>query len=252
MLAPILVLGGRAGVGAQGDRFLYPAVLGFTAALALLLLRRPRVAGFVLTGLLAAGYGARTITQAALWRDDETFWRRTVATLPEDPFAAYNLARRLLERGAGDPARLSEAKLLLQRARFLLERGGLAGSGLATLDHAVRLGLAWCAFFEARDPRSLRAAAAAFAALAGEAPADPDTLIGLGVTQARLGRLDEAERSLRQALAIAPDHPRALTNLARLLLARGRRRAARSLLERALAVEPRNEAARRLLDALSR
>ncbi len=59
------------------------------------------------------------------------------------------------------------------------------------------------------------------------------------------GKLADAERDLRQALELAPNHPAALNDLAVLLLEQGRRDEARSLLEHLVRIQPGNQAARR-------
>jgi tetratricopeptide (TPR) repeat protein len=63
------------------------------------------------------------------------------------------------------------------------------------------------------------------------------------------GRLDEAERRYRQVLAADPRNVIALVALARLARRRGDEAGTAELVKRALAVDPDNEAARRLLAA---
>ena len=53
-------------------------------------------------------------------------------------------------------------------------------------------------------------------------PKDPSLLSDLGYYYFERGNLVEADRSLRQALAIDPNHPKALCNLALVLAAEGR------------------------------
>jgi cytochrome c-type biogenesis protein CcmH/NrfG len=65
---------------------------------------------------------------------------------------------------------------------------------------------------------------------------------------ALLGR----ESDLREALRIHPDHVPALNDLAVLLIAQGRERDARPLLERVLALRPDDAAARESLEAIGK
>ncbi len=54
------------------------------------------------------------------------------------------------------------------------------------------------------------------------APAEPEALVNLSSVQKELGRFDEAEATLRQALRIAPDNPVLRYNWALLMLLLGR------------------------------
>jgi len=70
-------------------------------------------------------------------------------------------------------------------------------------------------------------------------PGNAELLVNLGAVLAELGR-PEAEQRYRQALALAPDHALALSNLGRLLLAKGRYAEAVACVEKAVAAAPDN------------
>ncbi len=67
-------------------------------------------------------------------------------------------------------------------------------------------------------------------------PADPVIHTAIAESLRELGRLDEAERSVRETLRIIPASANAEVELARILLARGNQPEARAALERALAI----------------
>src|SRR5690606_5904205 len=68
-------------------------------------------------------------------------------------------------------------------------------------------------------------------------PEDPAILDSLGWINYRLGNLDKAERLLRQALSLYPDHEIA-AHLGEVLWAQGRQREARSIWRSALSETP--------------
>jgi len=257
VLLPILTVGGGAGISAFGDRYLYLAVFGFGAWSAPWILDLGARAGsrfgrFVLPGLVLLGFGSRSLSQSALWRNEESFWRKTVAAWPEAPFPAYNLGRLLLRTGGKHPGLLSEARLLFERALRLCEEAPGRRKRFAdpAFVAAIRLGLAWCMLLQAEGKGgvSLEPAARIFQELVRERPGFADAWGGLGVSRAMEGRMEEAEKAFREALRLAPDNPEACNNLARFLLSRGRKEEALPLLRHALRVQPGNPTALRLLE----
>jgi Flp pilus assembly protein TadD len=68
----------------------------------------------------------------------------------------------------------------------------------------------------------------------------------------RLGRLEEAEAAYRAALTLEPEHPAALADLGALEAARGDYTQARTLLSRALELQPDLASARANLEQLDR
>jgi len=85
---------------------------------------------------------------------------------------------------------------------------------------------------------------------AAAAPENPEALYLLGA--ARMGRrdLDGAEAAFRKTLAVEPDYPPALSDLAVLLASQGRRQEATKLLEHLVEIQPDNRAARANLERL--
>ena len=82
------------------------------------------------------------------------------------------------------------------------------------------------------------------------APGNPGVLHLLGAVRMARGELEAAEASLRDALARDPGFQPALSDLAVLLASQGRRGEAKELLERLLALQPENPAAREMLSRL--
>jgi Flp pilus assembly protein TadD len=86
-------------------------------------------------------------------------------------------------------------------------------------------------------------AAQFYAEAVAESPTS-SLLNDLGFAQLTCGRVQEAERSFRQALALAPDHTQAAINLGALLANSGQAEAAVPWLERGIAtVDPAQRAA---------
>jgi len=146
--------------------------------------------------------GGRTLDQARNWNRNMAW----AASWTEAFAPAYaNLGEgTVVYRVVPDPA-FSAAYALSLAAREAFARGEI-GAGLGALDRALRL-----------RPRLVSALNAKGAALM------------------LCGRPQEAERSLRRALAVRPDHALALTNLARLQARQGRKEEARRLYARARA-----------------
>ena len=83
-------------------------------------------------------------------------------------------------------------------------------------------------------------------------PRNPVVPNNIGVVLLAQGKLDEAERRFRESLAARPDYVDAMINLASVRARRGDVKGAREHLTRALTIHPRNEKARKQLDALPR
>lgn len=79
---------------------------------------------------------------------------------------------------------------------------------------------------------------------AAAAPESLEALYLLGAVRMGRRELDRAETAFRRALAIEPDYPPALSDLAVLLASQGRRREATELLEHLVEIQPENRAAR--------
>lgn len=134
------------------------------------------------------------------------------------PHLAEPLARVAVAQG-----KLEDADVYL---RLALER--------EPEEATLRLLHGWVLLQSRRYPEAL---AAAESVLASQ-PENPDAVYLVGSTQMGLGRLDDAEVSLRRALELAPGHTAALSDLAVLLASLQRTAEARRLAERLLALQP--------------
>nr|WP_320132810.1 tetratricopeptide repeat-containing glycosyltransferase family protein [uncultured Holophaga sp.] len=85
---------------------------------------------------------------------------------------------------------------------------------------------------------ALSSAILAYRRVLSQFPGQCDALANLGAIYKDMGRLEEAEPLLLQALGNQPGHPGALCNLGGIRLSQGRCGEARELLERSLALEP--------------
>lgn len=210
-------------------------------------------AGPALAAALALLLGALTWRHGAMFGDNETLFRTTIARNPAAWMAYNNLGSELTRAG-----RHEEAVPLFEKAVSLdpgnpalfnnlgmsLARAGDFERGLALLEEAVRI-----------DPKVARIECNLGLALglAGRpadalphlrraielAPRLTEAHTGLGVALSQLGRHEEAIPVLRRALAINPRDAEALRDLAANLETTGRPAEAIALFERALAADPR-------------
>lgn len=134
-----------------------------------------------------------------------------------------------------------------------IERAGSMMSPTA-VEERLALAAAWSTLGARFEPLRERAQQRAIAVLAAMVE-DPDTALpevyeALGKAYHAAGRLAEAERAYRAAIAGAPDAHASLNNLAHLELERGAAEAALELAQRAVEASPRPNAA--YLDTLAR
>ena len=107
--------------------------------------------------------------------------------------------------------------------------------------------------FEARALLELERAADALAlgeAILEAAPESADARYIVGAAQMALGRLNDAEIRLRQAIQANPNHTAAMSDLAVLLVDQGKGQEARALLDRVLALRPDDPLARSTLERI--
>ncbi len=198
------------GEQAMADRFAYIPFIGLFVAVVWTLdsltsqLRMARVCGAVaaLAALLVSG--CLTYRQLGYWRDDETLWRYTLSVTDDNYMAHNNLAFALAHTGQTD-----EAIAHFRAARALHEYP--ADQVLRLAHYEVRMGYPQDALDESR------------AALA--ASRDPQlqqaAFCEMGRALLGLRRYDEASRSYREALRLAPDNSDALVNSGLLALRAG-------------------------------
>jgi len=158
-----------------------------------------------------------------------TFWTRVVDDFPRDTSAGVSLAKALREVSRYDEAVAAAERVLVidpENLEALLEcaRGRIAaGQGFFAIDPAQRAA--------ALAPRDWR----------------PASLLAIALEQSQ--RDDEALAAHQRALALAPDNPAALSNLAMYDAAHGNSGQAEALLRRAV-TEPGATAQERLNLAL--
>lgn len=203
------------------DRYQYLAGIGVIAVV----VGAAAVAAQALPGTwrrVAAGSGVAVLVllatltwrQAAIYRDEVTFFQHIVERNPEAVGAHLNLAKALIAENRLEEAQAAARIAVAQRP----------DSHDALINLAVALGLLE-RFDEAE--RHLRRAVA----VAPDSEASKP-LENLAVLLSRRNELDEAEALLRQALEGAPDDLSILRNLAKLLQAKQRRGAALELYDR--------------------
>ena len=141
-----------------------------------------------------------------------------------------------------------KVKLLFARSVEKLQRGDAAGAarGFERLVKTIPdSAVAWYNLGLSRQHANRHAAAAdAYRKVMRLDSGNVDAIINLGLSQLEMEQVDLAERSAEAALALAPNHPRAL-NLAGTLHAREKRQdAAGDAFRRALAADPNSDDAR--------
>lgn len=168
-------------------------------------------------------------TRLDQWDEAEKAYRRALHVAPDHAGAMLHLGAMLMTLG-----RLTEARPVLERVRQLDPANPMAHLNAARVH--LRLG-------ECDDAVTAARAAVQIA------PELTDAHQVLGTALVEAGQPAEAVTTLRAALAQRPDSTSLLLNLAKAEGALGHSDAARSLIERVLARDPENPAARALLDA---
>lgn len=167
-----------------------------------------------------AGEQFRKLHETAAPDDLRALVGWTEAYAQQGRFAqAIELLKRELARDATRAAvRLALANTLVRASRFdeaiaeyqtLIDRNPQAG------DLYLRLGEAW------RRKGDAPAAAASFAKAVELMPKEPAPLLALALIQDQLQQYKHSEQTYEKILALQPDHPIALNNLAYLLAERG-------------------------------
>lgn len=265
-LAVLLVRVESLGIFPLSDRFLSLAVLSPALALPLLLRRAPRGLATGLCVALVALWATASVLRIGVWRDEETLFRDALAKAPESPYVHWGLGRILLDRylREGDPDALNEAERVFLAGQDLLLRSREPGTEVLagpTDFVQTNLGYGWARLLQ--DERSgFRGSAVAlriFQELAERIRAVEEQRVdaralgnfvedvpleleqvetAIGVTLARSGRDEEAERAFLRALERNPRYPEAHQNLGRLYAARGDWTLAARHFERARELRP--------------
>lgn len=289
----ILVRYESAGAFPLSDRYLYVPVAfaGVLAAAALRGVMPARTAAGVLAALALVG-GARTYSYAGTFHDEETFFRHAVEVSPDNVQVRWGMGRVLLERYEVERERemLDEAAFHFLTSLMLgtdygdnePELGPDASFGaraeeLRNVVHdtppserkpdptvmwvpfdrlQANLGQGWCTLFLALSTpeRDFDWPKVIFESTVRMWPESPEAHTGLGTVLLQMGRLEEAEESLREAVRLKRTYSEAWRNLGLCLVQQKRFDEARLAFEEALRFRPGNlgdlvEAARAAIDA---
>ncbi len=167
-------------------RFLYVPSIGFAmlVALALAQLLRKRMALLGVTSVLVVVLAVSTYAQSRYWHDNVSLYQRGVAVAPDNPVPANNLADEFIKAGREEEA-------------------------LHLIDNVLRQHPAyWTANYNRGYLAYKRQDWTATAEYMGRAIAnqglETDAYVYRGFAMMKLGRLQEAEESVRQALALRP------------------------------------------------
>jgi tetratricopeptide (TPR) repeat protein len=219
----------------KAERLLYLPSTGLCLAAGWLLAswaeRRPRAAGAVIAALLAA-FAARTWVRNADWRDERALYEAAVRAAPESAKARHNLAVALQRAGA-----LDEAVAHYHRALAIYPDYAAAAFGIghvATLRGDDDRAMIWYQDALRRDPGFAKAH------------------LQLGLLYQRRRDYPAADAAFSAGLAVEPESPLLLVNLAAARLSLGDRQGARTALARLDAVAPAPDASTVALVAAAR
>jgi Flp pilus assembly protein TadD len=203
------------------DHFQYLASIGPLVLVAAIIGEKRRL--MVLGAVAVVVLGVLTWRQEAIYRDEETLWRATIATNPDVFIAQNNLGGMLLARG-----RIDEAEGYIRKAIAIEPTYPEGHDNLGIVLHDQgRIDEAVTQYREASrlDPRY------------------PTVHNNLGISLAAQGKLDEAIASFREALRLKPAFPKAQMNLGIALLKRGDTGEAITALQEAVRLAPGDPAA---------
>ena len=200
------------------DHFQYLASLGPLALLAACAARLPRKTLVAAVPIVLVALAALTWRQERAYADEETLWRRTLATRSDVFLAQNNLGGLLLERDALDEAEAHFLRAIeieptypeaYDNLGIVLHRRGRLDEAIARYREALRL-----------DPRY------------------SFSHNNLGISLAEAGRMDEAIASFREAIRLKPEIARAHFNLGVALYRTGDAAGAAAELREAARLDP--------------
>lgn len=252
-IAPTIARVQSLGAYPIADRYLYVAVFGWSALLVGAVLRARAATVGILA--LAVVYGIASHRQIDVWRNQESLVRHGVARNPGDPIVQFMLGELLLQRyrTTNDSGDLRDARAAFAAADTAPDQINDAGQVYVLRQkHEVRLGLAWCLFYERQASGGERFddVVARFEAVVASSPEVARAWIGLGVACATAGDFDRAERSLLRAVELDPRSAEAHYNLGYFYATLKRLDVARGHLQEALRINPGDVAARNLLEQM--
>jgi len=221
----------QSGYQIAADRYSYLACLGWSVLAGAAVAAIGRVAALP-AFLIIATLGGLTWTQAKLWHDNETVWRRAVQVDPRSGIARANLGAALNAHGRPVEAMAELREAIRLRPGYpdahlslglVLAQGGDPAGAEPHFSEALRL---WPRFAEAHN--------------------------NLGAALAVQGRRDEALPHFSEALRLNPDYAGARNNLGLALAQEGKLREAAEQFTRAVELDPEWIDARRNLEQAQR
>jgi len=198
------------------DHFQYLASLGPIVLVAAAL--SGRAWGKAAGAIVLAGLTMLTVRQEAIYKDEETLWRRTIATDPGVFLAQNNLGGILLGRGRADEAESHFRKAIAIEPTYpeAYDNLGIVLHGQGRIDEAI----------------------ASYRTAARLDPRYPVVHNNLGISLAEQGRLDDAVAEFREALRLKSRFPKAQLNLGIALLRQGKKSEAIAALQEAVRLAP--------------
>lgn len=202
----------------MAEHRMYLPLAGLVVMAMLGLQRHLRVWAWPVVLVLGSLLGAATYRRNAVYADEISLWRDTVAKRPANDRAHQNLGTAYLAAG-----RFAEAEFELERALSLNPGAFEALNNLG--------------FVYARTARQARAVEL-FEQLLKAAPAFGEAHYNLGCVLLELGRVGDAQAHFESAIRVNPDHGNAHINLAAILVQEGKFREAVEHYSAALQVYP--------------
>jgi len=244
-ILPALVRVESLGISPLAERYLYLGAFGFVFAFVWCAWTwLPRSLALVACLVVGTLYSLKSVARTAFWHDELTLFRTLHEQTPEVPEAHWGLGRVLLERyrksGAVDD--LIQATRAFWSGLDLIRRAKEGdGSIFATRnDHIqINMGVGWCLLYRGELEGDMENGAEdAFQQVVHVYPESDQALVGLAAAQIFLGKADEAEKSLREALAKNERNIEAHHNLGLVRMSRNDLDGACRELERALELRP--------------
>jgi Tfp pilus assembly protein PilF len=221
----------------MAERLAYLPSAGFCLLLALIWVqletRRAEVA-WILLGIIVAALSARTMVRNLDWKNNFALFSSAVRVVPESARVHRNLGDEYVRRGELEAAfvEFRTALRIFPDYPDVLENYGLA---------EARAG-------HAQEARKLLETAVSMTP--GGSPDRAYVQTNLAWQLLRMGETENALKVLNEVIASSPDYSRAWSERAITRYKRGEAAAARSDLEMALRLDPRNEQALALISLL--
>jgi tetratricopeptide (TPR) repeat protein len=266
-LLPVLAANSIGGANFS-ERYVYLPSIGLSWLIGLLaswlagvLSGRVRIVAAAAGLAMLAGLGAAAWARSEVYHDDLSLFRAAARTAPYSEIARNNLGMALYNRGRIDEAEREYQQALrleptavppLANLAVLYEKRGDAKRAEATFQSVLRLApthtiaVVHLARFE-RKRGDLAGAARRLDALFAAGGESYDALVERADLQLEAGHPERALPLLDRAVHTFPDYAHGWGLLARARAARGDRAGAAEAAHRALAIDPKNQDARKVL-----